>query len=67
MFGGGAAPTPPPPVLPNPLPSSPTYAAGTPKPQGSTNTYGSFGQTIMTSPLGDTSPTNTAKKSLLGV
>lgn len=64
MFG--SAPTPAPPPLPDPLPSAPTYAQGSSRPMGSGNRPGTVGSTIMTSPLGDTGTTPTAKKSLLG-
>jgi len=66
MFGG-SAPTPPVPALPDPLPSAPTYASGAGKSAlGSGNRPGTVGSTIMTSPLGDTTSTPTAGKSLLG-
>lgn len=66
MFGGSAAPTPPVPALPDPLPSTPTYASGSSRPMGTANRPGTVGSTIMTSPLGDTSTANLGKKSLLG-
>lgn len=64
MFGS-PAPTPQPPALPAPLPSAPTYAQGASKGTGANRPASSL-STIMTSPSGDTSPTTTAKKSLLG-
>lgn len=68
MFGSPAA-TPAPPPLPDPLPSTPTYASGAGKTAlGNANgsSKGGFAGTIMTSPQGDLTPANTARKSLLG-
>jgi hypothetical protein len=68
MFGSEPAPTPPPPALPDPLPSPPTYASGgRNRPAGNTNKVPGFGSTLLTSPSGvDSSTTNLARKSLLG-
>ncbi len=66
MFGG-AAQTPPPPPLPDPLPAAPSYASGTSKPAGNTAKVPGFGSTLLTSPSGvDATGTNVARKSLLG-
>ena len=69
MFGDSSpAPTPPPPALPDPLPSPPSYATNaTGRPAGNTNKVPGFGSTLLTSPMGvDSSNTNMARKSLLG-
>jgi hypothetical protein len=67
MFG--AAQATPPPAVPDPLPTPPTYASGADRsrPAGSKNKVPGWGSTLLTSPEGvDSSTTNTAKKSLLG-
>ena len=67
LFGSSSAATPPPPSLPDPLPSAPSYASGTNKPAGGNNKIPGFGSTLMTSTLGsDGTSTNVQHKSLLG-
>lgn len=68
MFGGGSSGYVPPPALPDPLPSPPSYASGQNKgPAGNTNKIPSYGGTLMTSPSGaDQTNTNVQRKSLLG-
>ncbi len=68
MFGSAAS-TPPPPALPDPLPTAPSYASGTKaQPSGNANKTPGFGSTLMTGPEGFTAGlgTNVLRKSLLG-
>lgn len=68
MFGSSAAPTPPPPALPDPLPAAPTYAqGGASRPAGNNNKVAGFGSTLLTTPSGGSDlNTNVQRKSLLG-
>lgn len=66
MFGDTAEATPPPPALPDPLASPPSFASGGTKPAGNTNKIPSYGGTLLTSGEGVTAPSPTTKKSLLG-
>ena len=68
MFGGGSSGYTPPPALPDPLPSAPSYASGAgAKPAGKAGQIPAYGGTLMTSPMGaDTTGTNVQRKSLLG-
>lgn len=67
LFGSNDKPSAAPPPLPDPLPSTPSYASGGTKPAGNTNKIPTMGNTLMTSTLGSdgTSP-NIQHKSLLG-
>lgn len=68
MFGS-SAPAPPPPALPEPLPSPASFASGGNKarPAGGRNRVPGFASTLMTGGGGvDETNTNVQRKSLLG-
>jgi len=67
MFG--KTPNYPVPAAPPPPPTPPSYGSSQVKKAGSvyaTTQLGGLASTIMTSPQGDLTPANTAKKTLLG-
>ena len=67
MFGSDSSASYSPAAVADPVASPPSYQAnGGKKPAGTSNATPGFGSTLMTSPLGVTSPAPVERKSLLG-